>query len=64
MDKLYNNPWFVKVISFLIAIMLFIMVNYDNVNNQLGALPTITNGSYTLEEVALNVLLTTKKSML
>ncbi len=55
MDKLYNNPWFVKVTSFFIAVMLFAMVNYDNVNNQPGVLPTITNGSYTLEEVPLLV---------
>lgn len=55
MDKLYNNPWFVKAIAFFIAVMLFAIVNFDNAGNQPGALPTITNGSYTLEEVPLNV---------
>ncbi|MFN7252676.1 MAG: YbbR-like domain-containing protein [Anaerobacillus sp.] len=55
MDKLYNNPWFVKAISFFIAVMLFAIVNFDNANNQPGALPIITNGSYTLDEVPLNV---------
>lgn len=55
MDKLYNNPWFVKAISFFIALMLFAIVNFDNANNQPSALPTITNGSYTLEEIPLNV---------
>ena len=55
MDKLYNNPWFVKITSFFIAVMLFAVVNYDNVNNQPGVLPTITNASKTLEEVPLHV---------
>lgn len=55
MDKLYNNPWFVKAIAFFIAVMLFAIVNFDNAGNQPGALPTITNGSYTLEEIPLNV---------
>ncbi|MCT8136494.1 YbbR-like domain-containing protein [Anaerobacillus sp. CMMVII] len=55
MDRLYNDPWFVKAISFFIAVMLFAIVNFDNANNQPGALPNITNGSYTIEEVPLNV---------
>lgn len=55
MDKLYNNPWFVKVISFLMAVMLFLVINYDNPNTQPGALPTFTNVSKTLEEVPLLV---------
>lgn len=55
MDKLYSHPWFVKAISFFIAVMLFTMVNFDNINNQSGVLPTFTNGSYTLEEVPVNV---------
>lgn len=56
MDKVYNSPWFVKVISFFVALMLFAMVNYDNVNNQPSVLPPITSGgSYTIEEVPLLV---------
>ncbi len=55
MDRLYNSPWFVKAISFFIAVMLFIIVNYDSVSNQPGALPNITNVSSTLDEVPLNV---------
>ncbi len=55
MDKLYNNPWFVKVISFFVALMLFAIVNLDNANNQHGALQPITNGSYTIDEVPLTV---------
>ncbi|MBU8908803.1 CdaR family protein [Desertibacillus haloalkaliphilus] len=55
MDKLFNSPWFVKIISFFIALMLFLMVNMDNFNNQPGGvLPRISDGSYTLEEVELS----------
>ncbi|RXJ01887.1 YbbR-like domain-containing protein [Anaerobacillus alkaliphilus] len=55
MDKLYNNSWFVKAISFFIALMLFAIVNLDNATNQPGALQPITNGSYTIDEVPLTV---------
>ncbi|OIJ21584.1 hypothetical protein BKP45_02275 [Anaerobacillus alkalidiazotrophicus] len=55
MDKLYKNPWFVKAISFLIALLLFAVVNFDNPNNQPGGIPVVTNGSYTIPEVPLNV---------
>ncbi|WP_078429440.1 YbbR-like domain-containing protein [Alkalihalobacterium alkalinitrilicum] len=52
MDKFFNSPWFVKIVSFFIALMLFMMVNYDNLTNQpVGVLPTVTPGTYTLEEV-------------
>ncbi|WP_216831475.1 CdaR family protein [Alkalihalobacterium elongatum] len=52
MDKFINSPWFVKIISFFIALMLFMMVNYDNLHNQPpGVLPPVSPGTYTLEEV-------------
>lgn len=55
MDRLYNNPWFLKAIAFFVAVMLFAMVNIDQGNNQPGGLPMVTTGSYTLEEVPVNV---------
>ena len=55
MDKMFNSRWFVKVVSFFIALMLYTMVNMDStVTNQPGVLP-ITNNSHTLEKVELNV---------
>ncbi|WP_332699053.1 CdaR family protein [Halalkalibacter lacteus] len=56
MDKLFNSHWFVKIISFFIALMLFTMVNIDNMTTQPGVLPAITSASYTLEDVELTVL--------
>ncbi|WP_088105803.1 CdaR family protein [Halalkalibacter urbisdiaboli] len=56
MDKLFNSHWFVKIISFFIALMLFTMVNLDNISSQPGVLPSLSEGSYTLEEVELTVL--------
>ncbi|MED3647095.1 YbbR-like domain-containing protein [Halalkalibacterium halodurans] len=56
MDKLFNSPWFVKIISFFLAIMLFIMVNVDNLNNQPSILPTFDHGNLSLGELELTVL--------
>ncbi|GAE27366.1 hypothetical protein JCM9140_3501 [Halalkalibacter wakoensis JCM 9140] len=55
MDKLFNSHWFVKIISFFIALMLFTMVNIDNMASQPGVLPSISPASYTLEDVELTV---------
>ncbi|MFC0560799.1 CdaR family protein [Halalkalibacter alkalisediminis] len=56
MDKMFNSQWFVRIISFFIALMLFTMVNIDNLTTQPGGvLPTI-NPAYTLEDVELTVL--------
>lgn len=51
MDKLFNNTWFVKIVSFFIALMLFLMVNMNS--RPSGVLPTIMAGTHTLEEVEL-----------
>ncbi len=57
MDKLFNSHWFVKIISFFIALMLFTMVNMDNISSQPGGvLPTISPATYTLEEVEVTVI--------
>lgn len=56
MDRLFNSHWFVKIISFFIALMLFTMVNLDDLTSQPGVLPAISPATYTLEEVELNVL--------
>lgn len=55
MDKLFNNHWFLKIISFFIACMLFVMVNIDQfkTNQPQGVFPPRTNTSYTLEDVEL-----------
>jgi YbbR domain-containing protein len=55
MDKLFNKGWFIKLISILIAVMLFLMVNVGNQPNQAGGIPGITDGSRVLEDVPLNV---------
>lgn len=55
MDKLFNSHWFVKIISFFIALMLFAMVNMDNLNNQPGVLPT-KQVPYSIGEVALDII--------
>lgn len=55
MDRLFNSHWFVRIIAFFVALMLFAMVNQDNLGNQPSVLPTISNSSYTLEEVELHV---------
>lgn len=55
MDRLYNSPWFAKAIAFFIAVMLFVMVNFDNVNNQTGSLPMVSTGSFTIQEVPVDV---------
>jgi YbbR domain-containing protein len=54
MDKLFNSNWFIKIISFFIAFMLFLMVNMDQFNTQPGGvfLPG-TTASYTVEDVEL-----------
>ncbi|WP_017729228.1 CdaR family protein [Halalkalibacterium ligniniphilum] len=56
MDKLFNSHWFVKIISFFLALMLFTMVNLDNISNQAGILPQVSTTTYTLEDVELTVL--------
>lgn len=53
MDKLFNSLWFVRIISFFIALMLFTIVNIGEFNRP-GVLPT-TPANYTLEEVKLHV---------
>ncbi|MBU9710727.1 YbbR-like domain-containing protein [Evansella tamaricis] len=55
MDKWFNNPWFIKGISVVIAILLFLMVNYENVNNQPGGIPGISSTSRELVDVPLTV---------
>ncbi|MFV8830024.1 YbbR-like domain-containing protein [Alkalihalobacterium sp. APHAB7] len=62
MDKFINSPWFVKIISFFIALMLFMMVNYDNIYNQpAGVLPPVSPGTYTLEEVDVTAIYDTER---
>ncbi len=55
MDKLFNSHWFVKIISFFIALMLFTMVNLDNFNNKPGVLPT-SSANYTIDELEVKVI--------
>lgn len=55
MDKWVSSSWFVKIVSFFIALMLYMMVNMEDVNNQPGVLPAISNATHQIEEVDLNV---------
>ncbi|RNA66250.1 CdaR family protein [Alteribacter keqinensis] len=55
MDKWFNNKWFIRGISIVIAVMLYLMVSIDNVNQQPGGIPGITDGHRVLEEVELQV---------
>ncbi|MDQ0300318.1 YbbR domain-containing protein [Salibacterium salarium] len=55
MDRLFNNHWFVRLVSLLIAIMLYTMVNMDNVSNQPGVLPDNEESSYMLNNVDVQV---------
>ncbi|MFZ4453812.1 CdaR family protein [Salibacterium aidingense] len=55
MDRLFNNPWFVRLVSLLIAVMLYTMVNMDNVSNQPGVLPDSEESSYTVNNVEVEV---------
>ncbi|MFB4165597.1 YbbR-like domain-containing protein [Alteribacillus sp. JSM 102045] len=55
MDKLFNNHWFVKFVSLLIAVMLYMMVNMNNISNQPGVLPDNNDeSSYTINDVEVN----------
>ncbi|WP_051314612.1 CdaR family protein [Alteribacter aurantiacus] len=55
MDKWFNNKWFIRGISIFIAVMLYMMVSIDNVNQQPGGIPGITDGHRVLEEVDLQI---------
>ncbi|SFQ34213.1 CdaR family protein [Salibacterium halotolerans] len=55
MDKLFNNKWFVRFVSLLIAVMLYAMVNMDNVSNSPSVLPSDEEGSYTVQDVEVQV---------
>ncbi|SDZ37696.1 YbbR domain-containing protein [Evansella caseinilytica] len=55
MDKWFYKPWFIKVFSLFLSIMLFLIVNIDNTKNQPVGIPGITNGSKVLEDVSLTV---------
>ncbi|WP_240378033.1 YbbR-like domain-containing protein [Bacillus piscicola] len=51
MDRLFNNHWFVKFVSLIIAIMLYMMVNMNNVSNQPSMLPSNDQSTYTINDV-------------
>ncbi|MGY4691724.1 CdaR family protein [Salibacterium sp. K-3] len=55
MDKLFNNKWFVRFISLLIAVMLYAMVNMDSVNNSPSVLPDNEESSYTIHDADVEV---------
>ncbi|SDC76983.1 CdaR family protein [Shouchella lonarensis] len=55
MDKLFNSIWFVRILAFFIALMLFAMVNQDYLGKP-SLVPEASQSSYTLENVPLKVL--------
>ncbi|PYZ95574.1 hypothetical protein CR205_18780 [Alteribacter lacisalsi] len=58
MDKWFNNKWFIRAVSLFIAVMLYMMVSIDNINNQQpgAGIPGITDGERVLEDVELTIL--------
>ncbi|WP_054708999.1 CdaR family protein [Bacillus sp. JCM 19041] len=54
MDKLFNSIWFVRILAFFIALMLFIMVNQNNVGSP-SLLPEVPSAPYTIENEPLEV---------
>ncbi|WP_059103183.1 CdaR family protein [Shouchella shacheensis] len=54
MDKLFNSRWFVRIMAFFIALMLFAAVNQENLGSP-SLLPPANDVSYTLEDVELEV---------
>lgn len=58
MDRLLNSPLFVKVISLLLAVMLYLSVNMDTPQSQSdkGILPPVTDNEETLLDVELSAI--------
>ncbi|MBB6451372.1 YbbR domain-containing protein [Geomicrobium halophilum] len=54
MDRLFNNHWFLRFTSLVIAFMLFLMVNMDEVGNQPGMFPVASSEQLTIEDVEVN----------
>ncbi|GAK10413.1 YbbR-like domain-containing protein [Geomicrobium sp. JCM 19039] len=54
MDRLFNNHWFLKLVSLLIATMLFLFVNLDDVGNP-GTTPVMSTEQISLSEAELQV---------
>ncbi|SDJ23852.1 CdaR family protein [Natribacillus halophilus] len=55
MDKLFNNRWFLRFVSLVIATMLFLMVNMDDMGNQPGVFPAANSEQLTVEDEQLEV---------
>ncbi|QQK78997.1 hypothetical protein HUG20_03155 [Salicibibacter cibi] len=55
MDKLFNNRWFLRFFSLVIATMLFLMVNMDDMGSQPGVFPVTNSEQLTVEDVELGV---------
>lgn len=55
MDKLFNNRWFLRFFSLVIATMLFFMVNMDDLGNQPNVFPVTNSEQLTVEAVELEV---------
>ncbi|AXF57098.1 YbbR-like domain-containing protein [Salicibibacter kimchii] len=55
MDKLFNNRWFLRFFSLVIATMLFLMVNMDDLGSQPGVFPVTNSEQLTIEDVELDV---------
>ncbi|GAK07877.1 LOW QUALITY PROTEIN: secreted protein associated with spyDAC [Geomicrobium sp. JCM 19038] len=55
MDRLFNNNWFLKLISLVIATMLFLFVNMDDFGNRPGATPIMSTEQIQLDEAELDI---------
>ncbi|MBM7839339.1 YbbR domain-containing protein [Alkalihalobacillus xiaoxiensis] len=55
MDKMLNSIWFIRILAFFIALMLFIMVSQNNMGSH-SILPEVPTGNYLIEDEPLTVL--------
>ncbi|MBG9783418.1 CdaR family protein [Shouchella lehensis] len=55
MDKMLNSIWFVRILAFFIALMLFFMVNQNTIGSP-SLLPDAPNAPYVLEDEPLVVI--------
>jgi YbbR domain-containing protein len=51
MDKLLKSPWFVKIISFMLALMLYTVVAIDQNDGSAGIFPEVDESEQTYHEV-------------
>lgn len=56
MDKLFSSHWFVKFVSVVIAVMLYMMVNTNSLSNQPSMFSNQEESTHTLTDVEVEVI--------